>query len=83
MLAKAPLRPCSGAGCQAQRSRPGPVGFAQRRGQGAGFNLVAVRPAKIIVAAAAGERRAVPEPTSTAAADGERLVNGSAFAGVY
>ncbi|KAK3119175.1 hypothetical protein QOZ80_9BG0715140 [Eleusine coracana subsp. coracana] len=81
MLAKAPLRPCSGAGCQAQRSRPGPVGFAQRRGQGAGFNLVAVRPAKIIVAAAAGERRAVPEPTSTAAADGERLVNGSAFAG--
>ncbi|TVT98988.1 hypothetical protein EJB05_55673 [Eragrostis curvula] len=82
MLAKAPPRPCSGAGGRAPCTRPGPALLAVRRGQGAGLKLVAARPATV-AAAAAGERRAVPEPATTAEAkDGERRhVNGSAVAG--
>jgi hypothetical protein len=81
MLTKA-SRPSSGVGFQpALRTRQGPViiGLAQRRDRGAGVKLVAARPA-IAVVAAAGERGAVPEPATTAAADGEQLVNGSAAA---
>ncbi|CAM0874028.1 unnamed protein product [Alopecurus aequalis] len=74
MLAKAPLRPCNGAGgvqCRpgVQAARPWSVGGARRGGAGGR-----------LVAAAAGERS---EPVQAAAVAGEKqLVNGSAVAGM-
>ncbi|XP_062196964.1 adenylyl-sulfate kinase 3-like [Phragmites australis] len=77
MLAKAPPQPCSSAAGRHAPARPEHVSLtgAGRRCQGAGAKLVAVRPGATVVAAAAGEMRAVP------AEDGKQLVNGSAVAG--
>ncbi|CAN6373167.1 unnamed protein product [Urochloa humidicola] len=79
MLARAPPRPCSGAGVRcrchdAPSVRPWvPAGGGLGRGGqgGAGVKLVAARPAAAVVAAAAGESR-------TAAVEGTKLANGSA-----
>ncbi|KAL6907779.1 hypothetical protein ACP4OV_001949 [Aristida adscensionis] len=90
MLARAPPRPCSGAGAAGDGNVP--LERTRRRasgglvGSGAGaavVRLVAARrpaAARAVVAAAAGERAAGPEPVAKAAAAGERLVNGSAAA---
>ncbi|KAL6654535.1 hypothetical protein ACP70R_008000 [Stipagrostis hirtigluma subsp. patula] len=87
MLARAPPRPCSGAGAAGDVSW-GPVGVgrgaARRRCQGAGavIKLVAARPgARMAVAAAARKRTTGTEPLA-AAGDGEQIVNGSAAAGL-
>ncbi|CAN6363532.1 unnamed protein product [Urochloa humidicola] len=94
MLARAPPRPCSGAGAgvrwrrhDAAIARPwvpaGGLGCGGQRGAG-GVKLVAARPAATVVAAAAGERRtAGPEPVAAAAAvDGAQLANGSSVSGI-
>ncbi|CAO2144850.1 unnamed protein product [Urochloa humidicola] len=87
MLARAPPRPCSGAGADVRcRHHDAPSARlwvrGGQRGAHCGVKLVAARPAAAVVAAAAaGERRtAGPETLAAAAAavDEAKLANGSA-----
>ncbi|PAN43504.1 hypothetical protein PAHAL_8G240400 [Panicum hallii] len=92
MLARAPPRPSSGAAGDAVRCRhddapsrrPWAVPAGRARGgqrRAGAVKLVAARTA--VVAASAGERRSAgPEPVAAAPADGAKLANGSAVAGI-